>query len=95
MLDIPVATIRNWEERYVDRPERSSGDTAFTRAITSNSCALAAEVSAGSRRPCPRLLAEGQPANQDGPDVRACSCALPNAIRWRRTSRSSSCAPRV
>ena len=33
MLDVPAATIRNWEERYATVvPERSEGDTGFTPA---------------------------------------------------------------
>src|SRR5690242_8585176 len=75
MLDIPVATIRNWEERYASIvPERSpGGHRLYSRDHVEQLRFVAAEVSHGlSAADAHRLLAEGgpgaQPATQDGPD---------------------------
>src|SRR5215207_3582578 len=77
MLDIPVATIRNWEERYASIvPERSpGGHRLYTRDHVEQLRFIAAEVSRGlSAADAHRLLAErnagGQPAMQDGPGAR-------------------------
>ena len=76
MLDIPVATIRNWEERYASIiPERSAGGhRLYARDHVEHLRFIAAEVSRGlSAADAHRLLAEriagGQPAIQDGPDA--------------------------
>ncbi len=75
MLDIPVATIRNWEERYESIvPERSpGGHRLYSRDHVERLRFIAAEVSRGlSAADAHRLLDErsagGQPAMQDGPD---------------------------
>jgi CheY-like chemotaxis protein len=72
MLDIPVATIRNWEERYASIvPERSpGGHRLYSRDHVEQLRSIAAEVSRGlSAADAHRLLAErsagGQPAMQD------------------------------
>ena len=77
MLDIPVATIRNWEERYASIvPERSpGGHRLYSRDHVEQLRFIAAEVSRGlSAADAHRLLAErsagGQPAMQDGPGAR-------------------------
>jgi CheY-like chemotaxis protein len=77
MLDIPVATIRNWEERYASIvPERSpGGHRLYSRDHVEQLRFIAAEVSGGlSAADAHRLLAEGgaggQPAMQDGPGAR-------------------------
>jgi CheY-like chemotaxis protein len=74
MLDIPVATIRNWEERYASVvPERSpGGHRLYSRDHVEQLRFIAAEVSQGlSAADAHRLLdersAQGQPATQDGP----------------------------
>ena len=74
MLDIPVATIRNWEERYASVvPERSpGGHRLYSRDHVEQLRFIAAEVSAGlSAADAHRLLAEqragGQPGLRDGP----------------------------
>jgi len=73
MLDIPVATIRNWEERYASIvPERSpGGHRLYSRDHVEQLRFIAAEVSHGlSAADAHRLLAErsagGQPAMQRG-----------------------------
>ncbi len=73
MLDIPVATIRNWEERYASIvPERSpGGHRLYSRDHVEQLRFIAAEVSGGlSAADAHRLLAEGRPALQDGPGAR-------------------------
>ena len=77
MLDIPVATIRNWEERYAAIiPERSAGGhRLYARDQVEQLRFIAAEVSRGlSAADAHRLLAEriagGRPAIQDGPGAR-------------------------
>jgi CheY-like chemotaxis protein len=73
MLDIPVATIRNWEERYAAIvPERSpGGHRLYSRDHVEQLRFIAAEVSHGlSAADAHRLLAEGRPAIEDGPDAR-------------------------
>jgi CheY-like chemotaxis protein len=73
MLDIPVATIRNWEERYASIvPERSpGGHRLYSRDHVEQLRFIAAEVSGGlSAADAHRLLAEGQPATQGDPDAR-------------------------
>jgi CheY-like chemotaxis protein len=73
MLDIPVATIRNWEERYASIvPERSpGGHRLYSRDHVEQLRFIAAEVSGGlSAADAHRLLAEGQPGIQDGPGAR-------------------------
>jgi CheY-like chemotaxis protein len=73
MLDIPVATIRNWEERYAAIvPERSpGGHRLYSRDHVEQLRFIAAEVSSGlSAADAHRLLADGGPAIQDGPDAR-------------------------
>ena len=62
MLDIPVATIRNWEERYATIvPERSpGGHRLYSRDHVEQLRFIAAEVSRGlSAADAHRLLAEG------------------------------------
>jgi CheY-like chemotaxis protein len=78
MLDIPVATIRNWEERYASIvPERSAvGHRLYARDQVEQLRFIAAEVSRGlSAADAHRLLAEriagGRPAIEDGPGARA------------------------
>jgi CheY-like chemotaxis protein len=73
MLDIPVATIRNWEERYASIvPERSpGGHRLYSRDHVEQLRFIAAEVSGGlSAADAHRLLAEGRPAMHDSPDAR-------------------------
>jgi CheY-like chemotaxis protein len=77
MLDIPVATIRNWEERYASIvPERSrGGHRLYARDHVEQLRFIAAEVARGlSAADAHRLLAErivgGQPATDDGPGAR-------------------------
>jgi CheY-like chemotaxis protein len=72
MLDIPVATIRNWEERYGSIvPERSAGGhRLYSRDHIERLRFIAAEVSRGlSAADAHRLLdertARGGPARQD------------------------------
>ena len=75
MLDIPVATIRNWEERYASIvPERSpGGQRIYSRDHVEQLRFIATEVARGlSAADAHRLLAErsaggGPPAVQDGP----------------------------
>ena len=74
MLEIPVATIRNWEERYAAIvPERSPGGHRLYSRDQSSSCASSRRRSrAGlSAADAHRLLAEhsagGQPLSSDGP----------------------------
>jgi CheY-like chemotaxis protein len=74
MLEIPVATIRNWEERYASIvPERSpGGHRLYSRDDVERLRFIAAEVSRGlSAADAHRLLAEhmagGGPAIGDGP----------------------------
>ena len=76
MLEIPVATIRNWEERYASIvPERSpGGHRLYSRDDVERLRFIAAEVSRGlSAADAHRLLAEhmagGGPAIGDGPGV--------------------------
>jgi CheY-like chemotaxis protein len=73
MLAIPVATIRNWEERYrAIVPERSpGGHRLYSREQVEQLRFVAAEVSAGrSAADAHRLLADhiagGQPLVQEG-----------------------------
>ena len=77
MLDIPVATIRNWEERYASIvPERSpGGHRVYSRDHVQQLRFIAAEVSRGlSAADAHRLLAEreagGEPAVPDGAGTR-------------------------
>ena len=77
MLDIPAATIRNWEERYESIvPERSpGGHRVYSRDHVEQLRFVAAQMAAGlSAADAHRLLAApvagGQSANQDGPGVR-------------------------
>jgi CheY-like chemotaxis protein len=77
MLDIPVATIRNWEERYAAIvPERSpGGHRLYSRDDVEQLRFIAAEVSSGlSAADAHRLLEErsagGEPDLQDGPGTR-------------------------
>ncbi len=78
MLDIPVATIRNWEERYATIvPERSpGGHRLYSRDHVEQLRFIAAEVSRGlSAADAHRLLAEGgaggrPPIMQDGSAAR-------------------------
>jgi len=72
MLEIPVATIRNWEERYtVISPERSrGGHRLYSRDQVEQLRFIAAKVSRGlSAADAHRLLAErserGQPLGND------------------------------
>ena len=74
MLGIPVATIRNWEERYATIvPERSpGGHRLYSRDHVEQLRFIAAEVSGGlSAADAHRLLAErsesGQALRNDGP----------------------------
>jgi len=70
MLDIPVATIRNWEERYASIvPERSpGGHRLYSRDQVEQLRFIAAEVSLGlSAADAHRLLAESSAAMQHGP----------------------------
>lgn len=74
MLEIPVATIRNWEERYATiLPERSpGGHRLYSRDHVQQLRFVAAEVSRGlSAADAHRLLAEhnagGQAPTHDGP----------------------------
>jgi DNA-binding transcriptional MerR regulator len=74
MLDIPVATIRNWEERYGSIvPERSpGGHRLYSRDHVEQLRFITVEVSRGlSAADAHRLLAEhsagGQPTMPDGP----------------------------
>ena len=76
MLEIPVATIRNWEERYGSIvPERSpGGHRLYSRDQMEQLRFVAAEVSRGlSAADAHRLLAEhsavGQPGTDDGPSA--------------------------
>jgi CheY-like chemotaxis protein len=73
MLDIPVATIRNWEERYASIvPERSpSGHRLYSRDQVEQLRFIAAEMSRGlSAADAHRLLAQhrvgAQPVGQEG-----------------------------
>ena len=77
MLEIPVATIRNWEERYgAIVPERSAGGhRLYSRNQVEQLGLVAAEVSRGlSAADAHRLLAEnregGRPVIDDLPSVR-------------------------
>jgi CheY-like chemotaxis protein len=75
MLGIPIATIRNWEERYASIvPERSpGGQRIYSRDHVEQLRFIATEVARGlSAADAHRLLAEqsaggGPPAVQDGP----------------------------
>ena len=75
MLGIPIATIRNWEERYASIvPERSpGGQRIYSRDDVERLRFIATEVARGlSAADAHRLLAEqsaggGPPAVQDGP----------------------------
>ena len=74
MLDLPVATIRNWEERYAAVvPERSpGGHRLYSRDQVEQLRYLASQVAGGlSAADAHRLLAEhgesGQPLSDDGP----------------------------
>jgi len=74
MLGIPVATIRNWEERYATIvPERSpGGHRLYSRDQVEQLRLITAEVSRGlSAADAHRLLAEhsenGPPPSSDGP----------------------------
>jgi DNA-binding transcriptional MerR regulator len=74
MLDIPVATIRNWEERYGSVvPERSpGGHRLYSRDQVEQLRFIAEEMSRGlSAADAHRLLAEysaaGEPVTQNGP----------------------------
>ncbi len=76
MLDIPAATIRNWEERYESIvPERSpGGQRLYARDHVEQLRFVAAQMAGGiSAADAHRLLAEriaaGQPT-QDGPGAR-------------------------
>jgi CheY-like chemotaxis protein len=76
MLEIPIATIRNWEERYASIvPERSpGGHRLYSRDDVERLRFIAAEVSRGlSAADAHRLLAEhmagGRPGIGDGPGV--------------------------
>jgi DNA-binding transcriptional MerR regulator len=76
MLDIPVATIRNWEERYASIvPERSpGGHRLYSRDDVEQLRFIATGMSRGlSAADAHRLLAEqsagGQPVMQDDPRV--------------------------
>src|SRR6476469_2127940 len=76
MLGIPVATIRNWEERYATIvPERSpGGHRLYSRDHVEQLRFVAAEVSRGlSAADAHRLLAEhnagGQALTHDGPSA--------------------------
>jgi len=76
MLDIPVATIRNWEERYGSIvPERSpGGHRLYSRDHVEGLRFIATEVSRGlSAADAHRLLDErsagGESAMHDGPGV--------------------------
>ena len=73
MLDVPVATIRNWEERYAKVvPERSEGGhRLYSRDQVEELRFVAAEVLGGlSAADAHRLLGEqreaGQPVRKDG-----------------------------
>ena len=73
MLDVPAATIRNWEERYTTVvPERSEGGhRLYSRDQVEELRFVAAEVSGGlSAADAHRLLGEqreaGQPVMSDG-----------------------------
>ena len=76
MLEIPVATIRNWEERYgTIVPERSAGGhRLYSRDQMEQLRFIAAQVSRGlSAADAHRLLAErsaGGHSVQDGPGAR-------------------------
>jgi CheY-like chemotaxis protein len=76
MLEIPVATIRNWEERYASIvPERSpGGHRLYSRDQVEQLRFIAAQVSRGlSAADAHRLLAErsaGGHSVQDGPGAR-------------------------
>ena len=101
MLGIGAATIRNWEERYgTIVPERSAGGhRLYSRDQVAQLRFIAAEVSRGlSAADAHRLLAEqtesGEPLMTAGSLTRGCSCCSPNAIRWPRIWRNSSCVPR-
>ena len=76
MLEIPAATIRNWEERYGSIvPERSAGGhRLYSRDHVEQLRFVAAEVSRGlSAADAHRLLAErsagGQTGTDDGPSA--------------------------
>ena len=73
MLDVPAATIRNWEERYATVvPERSEGGhRLYSRDQVEELRFVAAEVSGGlSAADAHRLLGEqreaGEPVMSDG-----------------------------
>jgi len=71
MLDIPVATIRNWEERYASIvPERSpGGHRLYSRDHVEQLRFVAMEVSRGlSAADAHRLLADGGAGAQPAPD---------------------------
>jgi DNA-binding transcriptional MerR regulator len=77
MLAIPVATIRNWEERYATIvPERSvGGHRLYSRDQVEQLRFIAAEVSEGlSAADAHRLLTDqsegGQRLSDDGPSAR-------------------------
>ncbi len=77
MLEIPVATIRNWEERYATVvPERSAGGhRLYSRDHVEQLRFIAAQVAGGlSAADAHRLLAEhaegGAPPAHDGPSAR-------------------------
>jgi DNA-binding transcriptional MerR regulator len=77
MLEIPVATIRNWEERYATiLPERSpGGHRLYSRDDVEQLRFIAAEVASGlSAADAHRLLADynagGQPRTDVGPRAR-------------------------
>jgi len=74
MLDVPAATIRNWEERYATIvPERSPGrHRLYSRDQVEQLRFVAAEVAGGlSAADAHRLLGEqreaGRPVTSDGP----------------------------
>ena len=76
MLDVPAATIRNWEERYATIvPERSAGGhRLYSREQVEQLRFVGAQLSRGlSAADAHRLLAEqregGRPVMSDGPGV--------------------------
>jgi CheY-like chemotaxis protein len=72
MLELPVATIRNWEERYAAvSPERSAGgQRLYSRDQVEQLRYVASQVARGlSAADAHRLLSEREPSGPPAPDL--------------------------
>ena len=91
MLDVPAATIRNWEERHSRIvPERSAGGhrSVLPRPGGATPLCRGADFAWTQVADAHRLLAEqgesGQPVMSDGPGVGGGSVLLAERDPWRR-----------